>query len=301
MAVSLKHNLKKHKRLYECGRLCKRNYLYLARQFNAQQITALPLNVRQEKHGLKEKLIVSLTSYPKRYHLLQLTIRTLLRQSIKADQVILWVSEDDYGKLPENIKYYKKYGLNIFICKDLKSYKKIIPTLKAYPKACVVTADDDIYYRRDWLKELVHAYQRAPHRHVICHRAHEIILDDSSYPLSYNEWSWESKKKTSCPFLFPTGAGGIFYPPGAFPSEVFNEDAFQRFCPFADDIWLYWMASLNGRKFHLVEHPKPLKKWPDTDLAGLGLTNTEFLRGNDIQLKRMIAAYGLPWRPRPKN
>lgn len=31
---------------------------------------------------------------------------------------------------------------------DIKSYKKLIPTLQKYPDSIIVTADDDIIYRR---------------------------------------------------------------------------------------------------------------------------------------------------------
>ena len=41
----------------------------------------------------KENIIVSLTSYPKRIGTVWLTIETLLRQSVKPDEIILWLAQ----------------------------------------------------------------------------------------------------------------------------------------------------------------------------------------------------------------
>ena len=38
-----------------------------------------------------------------------------------------------------------------------------------------------------------------------------------------------------------TGCGTLF-PSGAFCKEVFNKEVFTKICPFADDLWLYFMA-----------------------------------------------------------
>lgn len=37
-------------------------------------------------------------------------------------------------------------------------YKKLIPTLQIEPNSIIVTADDDIYYRTDWLSGLYKAH-----------------------------------------------------------------------------------------------------------------------------------------------
>ncbi len=50
-------------------------------------------------------------------------------------------------------------GLTIDWCEDIKSYKKLIPTLKKYPDAIIVTADDDLIYDNKWLEQLYNAAQ----------------------------------------------------------------------------------------------------------------------------------------------
>jgi len=46
--------------------------------------------------------------------------------------------------------------------------------------------------------------------------------------------------------LFPTGAGGILYPPGALAPEVTKREIFMADCPHADDVWFKAMAMRNG-------------------------------------------------------
>ena len=43
-----------------------------------------------------QKVIVSLTSYPKRINTVWITIETLLRQSFKPDKIILWLATDQF-------------------------------------------------------------------------------------------------------------------------------------------------------------------------------------------------------------
>src|SRR6056297_1722336 len=60
-----------------------------------------PLNVKN--HGLPGELIVSLTSYPKRFKTLPLTLASILNQSVKPNKVILWIAYEDKSKLPKKV------------------------------------------------------------------------------------------------------------------------------------------------------------------------------------------------------
>jgi hypothetical protein len=73
----------------------------------------------------------------------------------------------------------------------LKSYKKIIPALDAFPDAFICTADDEVYYWPTWLEELVRSAN--PHERVItCHRAHEIARTAQGAFASYRQWTYNT-------------------------------------------------------------------------------------------------------------
>lgn len=104
-----------------------------------------------------------------------ITIESLLRQTYKPDQIILWLAEDEFAdmELPEKIWQQMKRGLTVIYCDKLKSYKKFYYTMKENPNAYVITVDDDIIYAETMVEELVKTYRDNP-KSVICHRSHLI-------------------------------------------------------------------------------------------------------------------------------
>ena len=52
--------------------------------------------------------------------------------------------------------------------------------------------------------------------------------------------------------LFPTGVGGVLYPPGSLNRDVVKKELFLELCPLADDIWFKAMGLLNGTKTIMV-------------------------------------------------
>jgi len=81
-------------------------------------------------HGLQSPLIISLTSYPARFSKLPLTLKCLLSQNMAADRIILWIAHQDKSALTPAILELQNAGLEIEYCDNLRSYKKIIPTLQ---------------------------------------------------------------------------------------------------------------------------------------------------------------------------
>ena len=144
-------------------------------------------------HSLPAPLIVSLTSYPPRFATLALTLQSLLRQSVRADRTILWIAHADMPLLPKGVIDLRAAGLEIRTTDDVRSYKKILPSLDAFPEAFICTADDDVYYWPTWLEELVKEHlSEGPEmagRLVTCYRAHEISRDAQGRFLPYKEWA----------------------------------------------------------------------------------------------------------------
>lgn len=206
-----------------------------------------------------------------------------------ADKIILWIAHEDKSKLTPAILSLQKHGLKIAFCEDLRSYKKIIPTLKQYPDSIIVTADDDLYYGSTWLEGLISCYKKNTDD-VICHRLHHICLDDNKFPLNYTQWEFESQSLNVSPLNFPTSGGGVLYPPKILYSEVLNAKVFKKLCPDADDIWLYWMMRLNGRKARKSNMHFTTYCWSGSQ--EISLYNSNEAGGNDLQISAMLDAYG---------
>lgn len=241
-------------------------------------------------NNVSEDVVVSLTSYPPRFADLHITIKSLLLQDIRPGKLILWISEEDFNLLPAKVISLSKFGLTINLCKDYRSYKKLLPTLNLYPTEIIVTADDDLYYWNTWLSELLKFYNI--HKgYVVCHRAHRVRYDESGFPLPYNDWEIEVKEGAEGTDIFPTTGAGVLYPPGALLHEMAVDfETANLICPFADDIWYYWTIRLNGVVAKKIEKNRYLFQWGRLD-DGLFLNNV-INKKNDEQFSKMFQLYG---------
>jgi hypothetical protein len=211
-------------------------------------------NVKRET-----QIIVSLTSYRERFSDLPKTIYSLLNQSTKPDRIILWLDEEceDLTYLPYEITQFIKNGLEIRFVKDIGSYTKVIYAFKEFGDSIIVTADDDIYYPKDWLNKLYLSYITHP-EDIQVHRAHRVKIEENQI-IPYEQWEKHVDEETARFDNFLTGVGGVLYPPNCFGKEVLREDIFLKNAPFADDIWFWVMALVYNRKIRVVqEHIKTL-------------------------------------------
>jgi hypothetical protein len=259
-------------------------------------------------HGLAAPLILSLTSYPLRFKTLSLAIKCLLSQTVRPDAVVLWIAEADKEALPANVLALRHAGLTIEYTEDLRSYKKIIPALRRFENAFIATADDDVYYWPTWLEELVNAYSPAK-REIICHRVNRIRLGANGLPLPYTQWDFEYKGSEASPLVFPTGVGGVLYPPGHLHPDVLDEATFRALCPSTDDAWLYWMALRGGSQFRRTELGRLIARqpgsptrfsmtpWPGSQKVSLWRENAPQGGGNDVQIGNLVERFGFPPTP----
>ena len=253
------------------------------------------------------ELIVSLTSIPERIATLHLCLDSLLRQSLKPDRLLLWLSACEspdqqtlgQDRLPAHIKRLLARGLDVRWCRDIGCYGKIIPARRAYPHAILVTADDDLFYPRDWLEQLYTAYQKDT-RHVYCHRAHSIRYDAEGRLLPYRQWDFEAQGFAGPSLdLFATGVGGVLYAPEHLQADLLKEEVFRKLCPTADDVWLNAMRRLNQVQVKKVaDRSQPLQKIRirnNRTLATYNVVNGQ----NDKQLASVNAIYSCFMGPTP--
>lgn len=282
--------------LFKCRRknlktINRTGFDYKIRNFIASGITENKRDV---------KIIVSLTSFPERMEDIQYTLYSLLNQEFKPDELILWLSQEEFPNkekdLPQVVLKFRENGLQIKWCENLYSYKKLIPTLKEY-KNCnciIVTADDDIYYEKNWLLNLYKSHMKEPNC-IICHRAHKIKFENENIA-PYKKWRKKIRGGSKLYKNFFTGAGGVLYPPNSLYKDIDNVELFTRLAPKADDIWFWAMAVLNETPICIAENRVRELTYVNPDRER-GLTNQLTLfasnkkGGNDIQLSNIINHY----------
>lgn len=197
----------------------------------------------------ERKITVSLTSYPKRIDTVWLTIETLLRQTVKPDRIILWLATDQFDgmeSLPENLLRLRARGLTIRFCDELRSHKKYFYVMQEYPEDIVILADDDMFYPYDTIKKLTSMHKKYPTD--ICTMTAQVITPSfDSLPSDWRNPTIDEKFVHSDEIQIFTGSGSL-YPPHAISDEAFHTEKIKEICPYADDLWLTFMAKRNNTR-----------------------------------------------------
>ena len=201
-------------------------------------------------------IVISLTSFPGRIGTVNQTIETLLAQSLKADRVILWLAPEQFpnkeADLPEELLNLRSKGLTIGWYHDIRSYKKLIPTLRLYPEAIIITADDDILYTKDCIKKLYQEYLNNPHS-IIAHRISRLYQKEGQmriFPRLYyttgNSAEYREVLRKPNIWNMQTGCGAVLYPPHCFYKDILREDLIKQLAPTNDDQWFWAMTAMQG-------------------------------------------------------
>ena len=186
-------------------------------------------------------VIVSLTSIPSRLKSLHLVIRSLLYQETLPKKIILWLNIDLKEKIPANLKKLESEIFEIQYSNLHCSHRKLIHSLEKYPKDIIITCDDDLMYRKNWLELLYLEHQKKPNA-IIGNRTVHINHDAAKNPLPFKKWKFPEEKPINPMSIVPIGAWGILYPPNSLSNTVMNQELFLKLAPKADDLWFKAMA-----------------------------------------------------------
>lgn len=220
-------------------------YYFKSELLKDRFLTTTVSGVSQDKIADAE-VVVSLTTYGKRLYEVYLTIESIMQGTMRPNRIILWLAEDNkYEELPISLKMQEKRGLEIDFTKDIRSFKKLIPSLKKYPDSIIITIDDDVLYECDFVENLVRSYLKDP-RFVYGNRVKLIEIGKDKMPLDYRKWKNLDNGVEPSVYNISIGVGGVLYPPHCFTDEVFNEQNFMSICPTADDLWFWYMAKSKG-------------------------------------------------------
>ncbi len=253
---------------------------------------------RGPRHHVDGEVIVSLTSYPPRFPTLHLTLRTLLNQSVSPDRVILWIAHLDLAHLPPKVLALQKQGVEIRPCADMRSFKKIVPAVEQFPDSYIVTADDDLYYSRDWLEILLSSAGPGT-EDVVCRIVHR-PTSDGEWLRSFTAWPLnvmdDDAHAPSSDLFCGSGAGALF-PPGSLHPDLVRRNLFEQLTPDCDDSWITWMIHRNGTKIRRAKGPRrELRAWLRTVRGSLAASNLA-ADGEGIQMDRYIANLSIHFGP----
>ena len=248
-------------------------------------------------HNIKKKSIsspeeadyvVSLTTYPARVGNVWRVIEMAANQrGIKEKYAIclyLIKSEFEGIDLPAKIKERQARGLTVkFNEENLKCHNKYFYAFKDYPEKTVITIDDDLQYNHHTISGLIKKNKEYP-KCIIYNRGNRILKNEP-----YNNWPFV--ENLTCPQhdVFPTGVGGVLYPPHCCNRFVTDMEVIKKTCLRADDLWLNFMSRLNHTKVVQTGLKSTYMVLPDTSQqTALWLVNNDVVQvGNDVQINEI--------------
>ena len=241
-----------------------------------------------------KEVIVSLTTYGKRFEEVHYTLFSLFRQKVQPDKIVLWLDEDEFNDTSVNEDFYlSKYikkGLEVRFCENLKSYKKIIPSLELFPDSTIIICDDDSYYNKNWLALLLLEHKNHPND-ILCHVGTYLKIQEKKV-LPYKTWE-NVKSPDSSNTIVPIGVGGILVRKSYFYPDICNKNLFNTLSENTDDLWIWAQAFLKNTNVRVINnflfYPKDFGV--DRDYNKLYINNAKY--GNDVNIIKILNNYPL--------
>ena len=213
------------------------------------------------ERGWHEKgdTIVAMASYPARIKGAITVWKSVLRQrtDVPVRCVMVLVEKEWEGrKIPAALKELVDQDMIelLWYPKAIRSHAKLLPVIKKYPDADIITIDDDMTKPAGWLQNMIDDHRRWPE---------EVISDSFTYFLnSRGEWGrmLDMKQKVSrgkndkaglvFNFARICSGHGTYFPAHTFRDErFFDEDEAMRIAPTCDETWMWGWATMEGRRF----------------------------------------------------
>ncbi len=200
------------------------------------------------------RIIVSFTSYPPRIYSVHKVVESLYRQTVQADEIVLYLSLDEFPRaeadIPETLRRLigiKGFGIR-WVQENLKSHKKYYYALREYRDAVVITIDDDKIYAETMISELINCHKRFPK--AISARNVRIMMKNGKILEPYRRWEVERylAEYMNAPRmdLCAIGAGGVCYAPSLVNDKWFERELILEAFGNNDDLWLKFNEVMNN-------------------------------------------------------
>lgn len=275
--------------------------LYSAKEVRRNGLTLfekLKHKFKNNESGCAIEFVVSLTSYPARIKDVNLTIQSLINQSVRPKKIVLYLAKQQFDKqkedLPIQLVNLQKTNNNFeikFVDDDIRPHKKYFYSVREFKEMPVIIVDDDMVYDRDLCKHLIESYKKWPNC-VSCTRANLMTFNQVGELRSYAAWPMNYRLLLDIPSyqLLPTGVGGVLYPPNSLPAETFDIERIKNECIDGDDLWLKFMTVKNGVQAVCIKEKITNREIPDSQDTALWKQNVNENK-NDVTVRKILEGF----------
>ena len=216
--------------------------LYL---FNRIKLSFIPKSKLVNLSKEKLPVIISFTSIESRLASVHLVVRSLLTQTQLPEKIILWLNRELESQVPKSLSRLESELFEIRYSDLHSSHKKLIHSLEAFPHHVIITCDDDLMYRKNWLYMLYQCHLDSP-KHIIGNTTLHINYHNEGQVMPSKQWRYPDAQEVNPKAIVAIGAWGILYPPGSLHPSVRDAELFMQIARYSDDFWFKAMALLQG-------------------------------------------------------
>lgn len=189
----------------------------------------------------QKKIIVSITSYPKRFIFLPDLMKFIRNQNFQINKKFFFIYK-------EEMKYYNLKINDVEVIKtekNLRSHLKYFYAMKNFKDQAIITLDDDIGYTKGTFKSLFNSYIENPNV-ISGRRSHLMTYKNNGELKSYYNWLIEQNFIKEASFdITLTNVGGSIFPPDILNVNddylnIINETI------TCDDLTLKYFANMKG-------------------------------------------------------
>lgn len=230
------------------------------------------------------ELFVSLTTWRPRLEILPLTLCTLVNQSLRPEAIVVWITAEDLALVsPEVRKAFEPEGVVFRECEDIGPHKKWFYADSLGSDPAIVLADDDTFYRPEWLEMIHRDFQSG--KFYTGNRCHRISFSNGRVS-NYGNWHKECRDYGKASHLLvATGCDGVAFRSSWIPAEFRNLSTLMSLCPRADDMWLKCAMLAADIKVLKTESFAPVLGASEASDSGLEQVNVH----EDMNTKQFLA------------
>lgn len=203
-----------------------------------------------------------MTTWPPRFAVAQKAMAVIVKQ-VKAynlqDRVhpVLVVSEEEvcFSKTRkeacELMDEMTWLGVEVIIDSgNIRSHKKLMPTLEKYPNNPILVVDDDNAQCKGWLQTFICDHEQHPNDIIYGQSLSHVELQGDKIVEVREPFSFENAGKVTINMKPANGAAGTLYPANTFTDpRFFDRELFMRLSPTSDETWQWAFAKIAGKTF----------------------------------------------------
>ena len=223
-----------------------------------------------------------MTTWPPRFAVAQQAMEAIVEQ-VKADNLqdrvhfVMVLSEEEACDTKTRraachlMCQMYEMGVEVIIDRgNIRSHKKLIPTLEKYPNNPVLVVDDDNAQCKGWLKTFVDDHGKHPEDIIYGQSLSRVELQGDRIVEAREPFAYEQTGNVTVNMKPASGAAGTLYPPHTFTdSRFFDRELFMRLSPTSDETWQWAFAKVAGKTFRQMSGcniPFMLSAPPDSAL-----------------------------------